>query len=138
MSTTGTQGDNDSFAPSISADGRYVAFTSYAPNLVPGDLSEAGDIFVRDTCFGAPAGCIPGTTRVSVSTEGVEGNNDSHDASISADGRFVAFTSDATNLVAGDTNGVSDVFVRDTNPALPFPPAAVTQAVSGVSPRAPR
>ena len=130
VENTGTQGDNDSFAPSISADGRYVAFTSYAPNLVPGDLSDAGDIFVRDTCFGAPAGCIPGTTRVSVSTGGVEGDNDSHDASISADGRYVGFTSDATNLVAGDNNFVSDVFVRDTNPGLPFPPAVVTQAAS--------
>ena len=134
VSTAGTEGDNDSFTPSISADGRYVAFTSYAPNLVPGDLSGAGDIFVRDTCFGAPAGCIPGTTRVSVSSGGVEGDNDSHDASISADGRFVAFTSGASNLVAGDTNGVEDVFLRDTNPALPFPPAAVTQAASGVTP----
>jgi Tol biopolymer transport system component len=97
-----------SFEPSISADGRYVAFTSPASNLVRGDTSDASDaydVFVRDT--------VAQTTRlVSVSTNGQQSRGRA--PSISAHGRFVAFTSAAHNLVAGDTNRLSDVFVRDT------------------------
>lgn len=92
--------------PSISADGRFVAFESTSPNLVTGDTNGARDVFVRDLALGV-------TSRVSVSSNGVEGLGDSRDASISPDGRFVAFESLAANLVAGDQNGVLDVFVRD-------------------------
>jgi Tol biopolymer transport system component len=102
----GTQGNDDSSGPSISADDRYVAFESVATNLVAGDTNGAKDILVRDRDTGT-------TERVSVSTGGVEGNGDSSNPAISSDGRFVAFDSVASNLVAGDTNAVADVFVRD-------------------------
>jgi len=92
--------------PSISADGRFVAFVSTASNLVPGDTNLVDDIFVRDTLVNT-------TTRVSVDSAGNQGNNNSISTSISADGRFVAFSSNATNLVPGDTNGREDIFVRD-------------------------
>ena len=102
----GTQGNGDSHYPSISADGRYVAFWSYATNLVSGDTNTAMDIFVRDRQSGT-------TERVSLDSSGVQGNRESLDPSISADGRYVAFRSYADNLVSGDANGVQDAFVRD-------------------------
>jgi Ca2+-binding RTX toxin-like protein len=103
----GTQGNGASFSPSISADGRYVAFYSLANNLVSGDTNNTGDIFVYDTVANT-------TRRVSVGDNGIQGNGDSGSPSISADGRYVAFLSDASNLVSGDTNGTSDTFVYDT------------------------
>ncbi len=106
VSTYGAQGNDASEFPSISADGRYVAFHSAASNLVPGDTNGHLDVFVRDRQSGA-------TTRVSVDTTGAQGNGNSVWASISANGRYVSFTSEATNLVPGDTNGTRDVFVRD-------------------------
>ncbi|GIU84057.1 MAG: hypothetical protein KatS3mg008_0832 [Acidimicrobiales bacterium] len=104
---TGDSGNNASRAPSISADGRFVAFESSASDLVPGDTNGAADVFVRDL--------VAGVTRlVSVNfVTGDSGNNASRAPSISADGRFVAFESSASDLVPGDTNGVRDVFVRD-------------------------
>ncbi len=115
VNSTGAEaiGVTGSGSPSISADGRFVAFESDAINLVAGDTNAVFDVFVRDTCAGA-AGCTPSTVRVSVDTAGGEANSDSGAPSISPDGRFVAFESDATNLVAGDTNGLRDIFVRDT------------------------
>src|SRR5262245_35592588 len=106
VATDGTQGNSDSDRPWISADGRFVAFRSNASNLVAGDTNAKNDVFVRDRQLGT-------TERVSVSTGGVQGNLGSFFASISGDGRFVAFASHASNLVAADTNGVDDVFVRD-------------------------
>jgi Tol biopolymer transport system component len=107
-STTSSGGevDSDSASPSISADGRYVAFASFATNLVPGDTNLDWDVFVKDRLTGQ-------TTLVSVDSSGVQGNGASAGPSISADGRFVAFWSRATNLVPGDTNGATDDFVRD-------------------------
>lgn len=90
----------------MSDDGRYVAFTSTAANLVAGDSNGQPDIFVRDTVANT-------TIRVSLSTSGTQGNNISGSPSISGDGRYVAFQSFASNLVSGDTNGASDIFVRD-------------------------
>jgi YD repeat-containing protein len=110
----GTAANNDSFIASISADGRFVAFESFATNLVPNGPSGAGDVFLRDTCIGAPGGCTPSTTLVSVASDGSKGNGFSVAPSISADGRFVSFQSAATNLVSNDTNGKIDIFVRDT------------------------
>ncbi len=92
--------------PSVSADGRFVAFGSPGRNLVAGDTNRADDVFVRDVRTGV-------TTRVSVGTGGVQANGPSGSPSISADGRFVAFSSGATNLVADDTNRGQDVFVHD-------------------------
>jgi Tol biopolymer transport system component len=92
--------------PAISLGGRFVAFASDASNLVPGDTNGAADIFVRDRRAGQ-------TTRVSVSSRGAQGNAPSTQAEISANGRFVAFRSDASNLVPGDTNGAQDVFIHD-------------------------
>ncbi|MFN0007472.1 MAG: TolB family protein [Planctomycetota bacterium] len=91
---------------SISAAGRYVGFDSLATNLVAGDTNSVNDVFVRDLQLGT-------TERVSVATGGAQGNGTSSNASLSADGRYVVFLSQASNLVAGDTNGIQDVFVRD-------------------------
>jgi hypothetical protein len=98
----------------ISADGRFVAFTSFATNLVAGDTNARSDIFVRDRQTGE-------TSRVSVASDGTQGNAptpgiSSELAALSADGRFVAFRSAATNLVDGDTNGWPDIFVHDRGP----------------------
>ena len=88
----------------MSNDGNLVSFESDATNLVAGDTNAKRDIFVRDRQAST-------TTRVSVATGGGEVSGDSFNFAMSGDGRFVAFESVATNLVAGDTNGASDVFV---------------------------
>ena len=102
----GAEGNSHSYSPSISADGRYVAFQSEASDLVPDDTNAAFDVFVHDRQTGA-------TERMSLAGDGAQGNQHSFFPSISADGRYLTFQSDATNLVAYDTNGVGDVFVRD-------------------------
>ncbi|WP_198680744.1 TolB family protein [Lentzea terrae] len=97
-----TRGNGDSTTPVISADGRYVAFPSLASNLVPGDRNGVSDVFVKDLRTGLVRSASRG------------GDGPSFDPpALSADGRFVAFVSSATNLVAGDTNGADDVFVTD-------------------------
>jgi hypothetical protein len=102
----GVQGNYRSFAPSISADGRFVAFSSGASNLVEQDNNGKYDVFVHDRDNGV-------TERISVDNQGVEGNSQSIYPQISASGRFVAFHSDASNLVTNDQNGKYDVFVHD-------------------------
>jgi Tol biopolymer transport system component len=106
VTSAGGQGNGSSYDPSISADGEFVAFQSYASNLVPADTNGYADVFVHDRQTGE-------TTRVSVSSSGNEGNDASNSPSISADGWFVASESQASDLVPGDTNGVQDVFVHD-------------------------
>ena len=106
ISSDGELGNHSSSNPSISSDGRFVAFVSYADNLVEGDTNSKADIFVRDRQLGI-------TERVSVSSMGEQGNFDSESPSISADGRFVVYSSHASNLVEGDTNLHLDVFVHD-------------------------
>ncbi|MCE7948595.1 MAG: hypothetical protein DYG88_14315, partial [Chloroflexi bacterium CFX4] len=106
VASDGTQANGNSFRAAISADGRYVAFESAASNLVSGDTNGVRDIFVHDRQTGQ-------TSRVSVASDGTQGNGNSTQAAISADGRFVAFESAASNLVSGDTNNVSDIFVHD-------------------------
>jgi Tol biopolymer transport system component len=106
VASDGTQGNYDSESRSISADGRYVAFESWASNLVPGDTNGSQDVFVHDRQTGI-------TTRVSVASDGTQGNGESYEPSISADGRYIAFESGASNLVPGDTNGFRDIFVHD-------------------------
>src|SRR5260221_203318 len=105
----GAQGNTYSLAPSTSADGRYVAFVSHATNLVPGDTNGAEDVFVHDRLSGGTEG-IRG---VRGGAEGTSGSALTRGPSSSADGRYVTFVSDATNLVPGDTNGALDIFVHD-------------------------
>lgn len=130
----GAQGDQYSLYPSLSADGRFVAFWSAAGNLVTGDSNGVDDGFVHDRQSGV-------TTRISVSGAGVQGNAASELPRISADGRFVVFDSLATQLVAGDRNGGRDVFVHDRqlsatervpDVAVP-PPASAPWLGDGVS-----
>lgn len=106
VDSQGRQATDDSYAPAISADGRFVAFDSEADDLVPGDDNRVTDVFVRDRRTGR-------TSRVSVSSTGAEGDRGSFTPAISGDGRFVAFVSEATDLVAGDTNDDPDVFLHD-------------------------
>lgn len=99
-------GDDDSGNTSITPDGRFVVFESLARSLIPGGIKREWNIFVRDL--------VAQTTElISVPPAGLQGNSDSRLPSISADGRYVAFQSDATNLVAGDANNATDVFLRD-------------------------
>lgn len=105
VASSGVQGDGRSKLPSISGDGRYVAFESTADNLVASDTNGASDVFVHDRTTGT-------TERVSVSSAGAEGTLESMAATISADGRYVAFLSRASNLAAGTFDGI-DVYVRD-------------------------
>jgi Tol biopolymer transport system component len=109
LGADGGQADGPSFDAAISGDGRHVVFTSWATNLVPGDTNEFDDVFARDLRRGT-------TERVSVGAGGVQADRSDGYAwwsAVSKNGRYVAFTSFATNLVPGDTNGASDVFLRD-------------------------
>ena len=101
----GSPADGPSVQPAISADGRFVAFASFASNLVAGDHNGVADVFVRDRL-------TQRTTRVSVGHGGVEADGASSTPAISADSRVISFASAATNLVPGDVNRVADVFVR--------------------------
>ncbi|MFG1343837.1 VCBS domain-containing protein [Xanthobacter autotrophicus DSM 431] len=100
----GNSGPTDTFA--FSADSGKVAFVSYASNLVDGDTNETGDIFVKDLATGT-------TTRISTDAAGGQANSWSHTPVFSADGTRIAFVSGASNLVAGDTNGHADLFIKD-------------------------
>lgn len=111
VATGGQQSSGETWLSALSADGRYVAFESDAPDLVAGDTNGAADVFVHDRHTGV-------TTRVSVSTGGGQGSADSMEPSLSADGRFVAYSSYAPDLVASDINGVSDIFVHDRQTAM--------------------
>jgi Tol biopolymer transport system component len=103
VSSSGAVGYSGSKDPSLSADGRFIAFGSSASNLVPGDTNGELDVFVHDRTTRT-------TRRVSVSSSGTQGNDQSLDPAISADGHWVVFQSFASNFVLGDTNGVADVF----------------------------
>jgi Tol biopolymer transport system component len=112
VSSAGAQGDRDTYAAGISANGRYVLLNSQARNLVRGDTNDRFDVFVRDRTTGR-------TSRVSVSSSGAQAQpgrdpfGGSTEGAISANGRWVVFTSDASNLVRGDTNRARDVFLHD-------------------------
>jgi Tol biopolymer transport system component len=106
VSSKGKQGDSGSSAPAVSGDGRFVAFSSSATNLVAGDTNARNDIFVHDRTTGE-------TTRVSVAADGTQGDSNSIGTpSISADGRFVAFVSDASNLVPHG-GSIRQAYVKD-------------------------
>jgi len=106
VSTSGTQGDNNSTNAAISKDGRFVTFTSYAENLVSDDTNGKGDVFVYDRQTGEQ-------TRISESTAGEQADDNSLAASISADGRFVTFQSNAQNLIENDPYRFTDIFLHD-------------------------
>lgn len=106
VSTGGQQANGVSSKPSLSGDGRYVAFHSAASNLVSGDTNNAFDIFVHDLQTGE-------TKRVSVDQFGKQGTGHSYHARLSEDGRYVAFESEAENLVPNDSSGAADIFVYD-------------------------
>ncbi len=111
VSSAGAPADSSSLLPSLSANGRFVAFQSRATNLVAGDTNGNSDVFVHDLERDR-------TRRVSVNSAGRQGNRESGFEGppatvVSADGRFVAFESESSNLVRHDTNRTYDVFVRD-------------------------
>ncbi|HET6162625.1 MAG TPA: calcium-binding protein [Planctomycetota bacterium] len=106
VDSIGTEANGASQSPIISADGSIIAYSSQATNLVAGDTNAQSDIFVYEVATAT-------TTRVSVDSGGVQGNGFSYSARISANGQFIFFYSDATNLVAGDTNAATDAFVHD-------------------------
>jgi Tol biopolymer transport system component len=106
LGANGVQGNGRSRYPALNEDGRYIVFDSSATNLVPGDTNGVDDVFLRDR--------VSGTTEIiSRNSSGTESNGHSAGPTISADARFVAFASAATNLVLGDTNGFADIFVKD-------------------------
>lgn len=107
VSAAGAEATGVSTDPMISGDGHFVAFGNYADNLIPVDGNTNYDIFVRDLVHST-------TTRVSVSSAGVEQDLGSIESAISADGRYVVFAASSTNLVAGDSNGKSDIFLHDS------------------------
>ena len=131
VDSNGTQGNDNSWSPAISADGRYVALSSSASNLVVGDTNGCVDIFVHDRQTGA-------TERVSVDGAGNQVDGGGGRSDISPDGRYVAFESGASNLVPDDTNGYADIFVHDrqTGPEpTPVPVGGIAELpdVSGAS-----
>jgi Tol biopolymer transport system component len=105
VSSADEEADSYSSYSSISADGRYVAFDSFAENLIANDTNDATDVFVRDRKRRR-------TVRVSLTNAGAEGDKSSNYPFLSANGKFVAFQSDATNLVGNDTNDTTDIYVR--------------------------
>ncbi|RPI96878.1 MAG: DNRLRE domain-containing protein, partial [Chloroflexi bacterium] len=119
VDSNGVQGNGDSAIAVLSADGRYIAFRSRSTNLVPDDTNGVVDVFLFDTQTGM-------TTRVSVDSNGAQANNTSDAASLSADGSQIAFASDATNLVVGDTNSTRDIFLHRRGPGSTPPTATPT------------
>ena len=105
-SSVEVQANDTSYGPSVSADGRYVVFASFASNLVAGDTNGFSDIFVKDTQTGT-------LSRVSTSSAGVQANCDNLAPAISADGRYVVFASNASNLAAGDTTNGTDIYIKN-------------------------
>lgn len=106
VASDGSLANAASGQPVIDAVGRFVAFDSTGTNLVASDTNGRTDIFIHDTQSRT-------TERVALGVGGAEPNGHSYRPRISADGRFIAFMSDATNLVPDDTNGVRDIFVHD-------------------------
>lgn len=141
VNLAGTGGGNgDSIPVDISTNDQYVLFESSASDLVPGDTNNAADVFVRDLVHGT-------NLLVSVAADGGFGNGSSGQSTMTPDGRYVAFASAASNLVANDTNGVQDIFVHDlengttiraSSDALPgmvpMPPGYTNEIYSSDSP----
>jgi hypothetical protein len=96
------------------ANPRYAVLVAPSADLSAAASAGVDKVYLRDTCQGAPSPCSPATTLVSAGFDGAEPNGASRSPSVSASGRFVAFASDASNLVQADANGVADIFLRDT------------------------
>lgn len=135
VATSGAQGNARSGEPDLSPDGLWVVFTSSASTFVPADTNGVSDVFLRSVTGGA-------TTRVSVAVDGTQADGRSWEPSVSLGAQFVVFVSVATNLVAGDTNGVADVFrwERATGQIVrlspPLPPPTITQVAPASGPMA--
>ena len=120
MTWNGIDPNGPSASPSVTRDGRFVVFASEANNLVKGDSNGGSDIFVRDTCLSAASACVPSTIRISIGPDGAEADGASSSPAISPDGRFVIFSSSATNLVRPDflnslpATSNPPLFLRDT------------------------
>lgn len=114
----GTSANDETLVPpAISATGRFVSFQDKATNLVSGPVSGKAEIYERDTCTGAPQGCVPSTIRITVTADGSAVNDHSRRSAVSDDGRYVAFDSQATNLLPNtEVCGIPMmcVFLRDT------------------------
>jgi Tol biopolymer transport system component len=127
VSSAGLQADGYSDSPALSGDARYVVFSSLASNLVPGDTNGTWDVFVHDMSTGI-------TSRVSVATDGTQANGRSAlfgGATLSSDGRYIAFGSDASNLTPGDTNQNTDVFVHDMSTGITSRVSVATDGSQG-------
>ncbi len=144
INTDGTQadlgiGNLTTSGPVMDASGRFLAFASISTTLVAADNDpvHVQDIFSHDSCLGQTSTCRPGTIQVNLATDGTEANAASSEPSMSGDGRYVVFTSAATNLVTGATNGLRQIYLRDTCLAvLNCTPATtlVSAATDGTSP----
>lgn len=124
MDASGVPGGGASSAPSLSADGKIIAFTSYATNLAAGDPTGTVDVYIRNLETGW-------TARVSVAPDGSPANGDSGCSAISGNGRFVAFASNASNLVPMDINGETDIFVRDLQTGITTLVSAASDGTQG-------
>jgi len=124
----GTQSSIPARSPAIGDTGGHVAFVSAAPDIVAGDNNGVEDVFLRTTCLGGGAGCSPGTRRISVAPGGTDADGPSDSPAFT--GRYLAFVSTATNLVAGDTNGLADIFMRDTCIGADAPCTPATERIS--------
>ena len=125
VASNGTQGNEPSGLPALSADGRHVAFESYASNLVAGDTNSSRDVFLHDRQTAR-------TIRVSVASDGAQGNAYSEDPALSADGQWVTFTSRASNLGPPDTNADDDIFVAGPLPVVTDDPVTAATVVKRV------
>ena len=124
VTSGGGQVNGDSDASVISADGRYIAYSSYASNLVALDTNNKSDIFLYDTVDAT-------IIRISVKDDGTQADDHSFNPAISSDGRYIAYESQATNLITGDTNGVRDIFVYDRVSATTTRASVDTDEVAG-------
>lgn len=125
VSSLGVQADSASWEPAISGNGRFVVFMSAATNLVANDASPTEDIYVHDRITGS-------TQRVSVDSNGARADGGSDWPAVDASGSVVAFQSGASNLVQGDTNGSSDIFVHRRSSAADVSPPGITPSITGV------
>ena len=129
-SAVATTASAQSSSAAASADLRFIAFAMASTDGITERPGTTQNVFLRDTCEGAPTGCVPSTTLESIGIDGHAGNGDSTSPSISADGRYIAFVSSATTLVDPDVNDVADVFVRDTCAGAPQGCVPSTQLAS--------